>query len=201
MTEKQSLTKKQRAVYEFIRTRILEDRRPPTVREIADNFHIRSPKGATDHLAMLERKGWIVRTPGISRGIQLADEEPGIPLLGRAAAGFPILAQENILGHLNFAQLFGLQDRYSVEVSGDSMENAGIHDGDYVIIQRGKDFKDGDIVLAVIDGDATIKRIYREEDGRYRLQPENKRHKPIYVDKNQPDFSIGGTIVGVVRRY
>lgn len=201
MNEKESLTKKQRAVYEFIRSRILEDRRPPTVREIADHFNIRSPKGATDHLAMLERKGWILRTPGISRGIQLADEDPGIPILGRAAAGHPILAQENILGHLNFVQLFGLQNRFSVEVSGDSMEDAGIHDGDFVIVQRGADFSDGDIVLAMLDGEATIKRIFRESKNQYRLQPENKRHKPIMVDEKQPDFQVGGRVVGVVRRY
>ena len=201
MSEKEPLTKKQRAVYEFIRSRILEDRRPPTVREIADHFHIRSPKGATDHLAMLERKGWILRTPGISRGIELPDEDPGIPILGRAAAGHPILAQEHILGHLNFVQLFGLQNRFSVEVSGDSMEDAGIHDGDFVIVQRGGDFSDGDIVLAVLEGEATIKRIFRESDKQYRLQPENKKHKPILVDENQPDFQVGGRVVGVVRRY
>lgn len=203
MNEKEPLTTKQRAVYEFIRTRILEERRPPTVREIADHFNIKSPKGATDHLAMLARKGWILRTPGISRGIALPEEEQGIPLLGRAAAGHPILASEHILGHLNFVQLFGLQDRFSVQVSGDSMEDAGIHDGDYVIVQRGPEFKNGDIVLAILDGDATIKRIHRERGRgkRYRLQPENKNHKPIIVEESQPDFRIAGKVVGVVRRY
>lgn len=201
MNEKQPLTVKQRAVYEFIRSRIEEDRRPPTVREIVDHFNIRSPKGGTDHLAMLERKGWIIRTPGISRGIRLVDDEEGIPILGRAAAGHPILASEHILGHLSFAKLFGLQDRFSLEVSGDSMENAGIHDGDYVIVQRGTSFQDGDIVVAILEGDATIKRIYKESAKRYRLQPENKRLKPIYVEPKQSDFHIAGRVVGVVRRY
>ncbi|MDF3129002.1 transcriptional repressor LexA [Kiritimatiellaeota bacterium B1221] len=202
MKTKEDLTVKQRAVYEYIRSRIEGDHCPPTVREIADHFNIRSPKGASDHLAMLERKGWITRTAGLSRGIQLADdEEKGIPILGKAAAGHPILAQENPLGYLNFAQLFGLQDRFSVQISGDSMENAGIHDQDYVIVQRGSDFRDGDIVLAMIDGESTVKRIFKEDNSRYRLQPESDRHLPLYVESNQPDFQILGSIVGVVRRY
>lgn len=201
MKAREDLTKKQRAVYDFIRSKIEGERCPPTVREIADHFNIKSPKGASDHLAMLERKGWIERTPGVSRGIHLTEEEEGIPLLGRAAAGHPILAQENILGHLSFSQLFGLQDRFSVQISGDSMEKAGIHDKDYVIVQRGTSFSDGEIVVAMLDGEATVKRIYRESPKRYRLQPESDNHFPIYVDENQPDFRIAGRVVGVVRRY
>jgi repressor LexA len=198
---KEDLTKKQRAVYEYIRSCIEEHRCPPTVRDIADHFNIRSPKGASDHLAMLERKGWITRTPGVSRGIHLTEEADSIPILGKVAAGHPILAQENVLGHLNFAQLFGLQDRFSVQVSGDSMEKAGIHDQDYVIVQRGTDFQEGDIVVAEVDGEATVKRIYKESASRYRLQPESDRHLPLYVEANQPDFRIAGRVVGVVRRY
>jgi repressor LexA len=201
MKAKQDLTVKQRRVYDYIRSRIEGERCPPTVREIADHFNIKSPKGASDHLAMLERKGWITRSPGLSRGIQLTTEEQGIPIVGKAAAGHPILAQENILGHLSFAQLFGLQDRFSVQISGDSMVNAGIHDQDYVIVQRGSDFRDGDIVLAMIEGESTVKRIFRESKKRYRLEPESDRHLPIYVDDNQPDFQVLGQIVGVVRRY
>lgn len=201
MKAKKDLTVKQRAVYDYIRSRIEGDHCPPTVREIADHFNIKSPKGASDHLAMLERKGWITRIPGLSRGIQLTTGEQGIPIVGKAAAGHPILAQENILGHLSFAQLFGLQDRFSVQISGDSMVNAGIHDQDYVIVQRGSDFRDGDIVLAMIEGESTVKRIYRESAKRYRLEPESDRHLPIYVDDNQPDFQVLGQVVGVVRRY
>ncbi len=205
MTTKQDLTKKQRAVYEYIRSCIEENKCPPTVRDIADHFNIKSPKGASDHLAMLERKGWITRTPGISRGVHLVKEEEegeeGIPILGKVAAGHPILAQENVMGHLNFAQLFGLQDRFSVQVSGDSMEKAGIHDHDYVIVQRGSDFQDGEIVVALMDGEATVKRIYKENANRYRLQPESDRHLPQYVEADHPDFRIAGRVVGVVRRY
>jgi repressor LexA len=188
-------------VYEYIRECIKTLHCPPTVRQIADHFGIRSPKGVTDHLGMLERKGWILRQPHVSRGIQLADEEEGIPILGRAAAGHPILAQQQLLGHLNFAQLFGLKDRFSVQISGDSMEKAGIQDGDYVIVQRGKDFRDGDIVVAEIEGESTVKRIFKESRGRYRLQPESDRHKDLFVDARQPDFRIAGKVVGVVRRY
>jgi len=200
MNTREDLTKKQRAVYEYIRARIDVDHCPPTVREIADNFGIRSPKGASDHLAMLERKGWITRTPGLSRGIQLTEEE-GIPILGKAAAGHPILAQQHVLGHLNFSQLFGLQDRFSVQISGDSMEKAGIHDQDYVIVQRSADWQEGEIVLAMVDGETTVKRIFKEDSRRYRLEPESDRHLPIYVETDQPDFQVVGRVVGVVRRY
>lgn len=199
--DKQPLTDKQRAIYDYIKECIEVDRRPPTVREIADQFGMRSPKGATDHLTALERKGWIDRTPHSSRGIQLTQEDQGIPVVGRVAAGHPILAQENILGHLNFAQLFGLRDRFSVQVVGDSMEKAGIQEGDYVVVQRSTDFRDGDIVVALLDGEATCKRIFRERNGSIRLQPENDRYRPILVDENQPDFRIAGVVVGVVRRY
>jgi len=201
MNTKEPLTVKQRAVYDYIRSRIQQDHCPPTVREIADNFSIKSPKGASDHLAMLARKGWITRTPGLSRGIQLTDTDEGIPLVGKAAAGHPILAEENVLGHLNFSQLFGLQNRFSVQISGDSMEKAGIHDQDYVIVQKGSDFSDGDIVLAMVNGDSTVKRIYRESKKRYRLQPESDNHLPFFVDEKEPDFQILGKVVGVVRRY
>jgi repressor LexA len=160
-----------------------------------------APKGATDHLAALERKGWIERVAHSSRGIQLVEEEVGIPVLGKVAAGHPILAQENLLGHLNFTQLFGLRDRFAVQVVGDSMEKAGIQEGDYVIVQKAQDFRDGDIVVALLDGEATCKRIFRQTDGSVRLQPENDRHRPILVDATQPDFRIAGLVVGVVRRY
>jgi repressor LexA len=199
--DKQALTEKQHAIYEYIRECISLERRPPTVREIADHFGIRSPKGATDHLAALERKGWIERVAHSSRGIQLVEEEVGIPVLGKVAAGHPILAQENLLGHLNFTQLFGLRDRFAVQVVGDSMEKAGIQEGDYVIVQKAQDFRDGDIVVALLDGEATCKRIFRQTDGSVRLQPENDRHRPILVDATQPDFRIAGLVVGVVRRY
>ncbi len=201
MNEKEPLTEKQKAVYDYIRECIQAAHCPPTVRQIADHFGIRSPKGVTDHLAMLERKGWIVRQPGVSRGIQLVDEPEGIPILGRAAAGFPILAQQSLLGHLNFTQLFGLKDRFSLQIAGDSMELAGIHDGDYVIVQKGSDFRNGDIVVAEVGGEATVKRIFRESLTQYRLQPESKNHKPLLVESNQPDFRIAGKVVGVVRRY
>ncbi len=201
MSSKEPLTSKQQAVYDFIRNCIQEQHCPPTVREIANHFNIRSPKGVSDHLAMLERKGWIKRLPHVSRGILLDEEEEGIPIVGKAAAGFPILAQENILGHLNFTQLFGLKDRFSLQITGDSMEKAGIHDQDYVIVQKSQTFNDGDIVVALMEGEATVKRIFREARNRLRLQPESDRHEPFFIEDNHPDFRIAGRVVGVVRRY
>lgn len=197
---KDPLTDRQAEVFDFIRECIHTNACPPTVREIAEHFGFRSPKGASDHLAALERKGWIDRLPGSSRGIRLVDEEEGIPILGRAAAGHPILAQQNMLGHLSFPQLFGLQDRFAVQVVGDSMIKAGIEEGDYVIVQKTSSYSDGDIVVAELDGEATIKRMFREKGG-LRLQPENDAYTPIRVDESQPDFRLAGLVVGVVRKY
>lgn len=205
ISEQQPLTARQQAVYEFIREQLHATRRPPTVREIADHFGFRSPKGGTDHLAALERKGWIIRTPGVSRGIQLVEdemtEEEGIPILGKVAAGHPILAQQNLMGSLSFSQLFGLQDRFAVQVMGESMIEAGIHEGDFVVVQRTTEFRDGDIVVAMIEGEATVKRFERDKQGRILLCPENPRFEPIVVDEQTSDFRMAGLVVGVVRKY
>jgi repressor LexA len=196
---KEPMTARQRQVLEFIEAEGRRMGRPPTVREIAEEFGFRSPRAASDHLDALERKGWIQRDRGRSRGIRLPDSPTGIPLVGRVAAGHPILSPEFRDGTLDFHNLFGIHDRFAVRVIGDSMIGCGIHDGDYVIVQRADRVEEGQIALVYLDGEATVKRVHRTRAG-YRLEPENPRFAPLEVDAASPEFRIGGPVVGVVRR-
>ena len=195
----QKLTERQRAILEFIEEVIDEEGYPPTVREICKRFRISSPRGVSDHLGALERKGFIEREAGKARGIRLVQKLSGMPIVGRVAAGDPIMAIENVEDQLDMADLFGRHDVFAVEVDGDSMMEAGIFDGDYVVVRKAERVENGGIGVAYIDGDATVKRIFRTRTG-YRLQPENKAFKPIDVDKSTIDFRIGGAVVGVVRK-
>ena len=196
---KEALTARQRQVLEFIESEGRGSGRPPTVREIAEHFGFRSPRAASDHLDALERKGWIERDRGSARGIRLPDPPGGIPIVGRVAAGHPILSSEYREGTLDFHNLFGIRDRFAVRVIGESMIGCGINDGDYVIVQRSSRIEDGQIALVYLDGEATVKRVRRTPTG-YRLEAENPRFAPLEVDESSPEFQVGGPVVGVVRR-
>ncbi len=195
----QKLTDRQRAILEFIEEVIDGEGYPPTVREICKRFRISSPRGVSDHLGALERKGFIEREAGKARGLRLVRRLSGVPIVGRVAAGNPILAVENVEDQLDMGDLFGTRDVFAVEVDGDSMIDAGIFDGDYVVVRKAERVENGAIGVAYIDGDATVKRIFRTRTG-YRLQPENESFEPIDVDKSTLDFRIGGAVVGVVRK-
>jgi repressor LexA len=195
-----SLTKRQLAVYEFIRDKIRNRGYGPTVREMGDHFGISSPNGVVCHLKALEKKGLITREPNMSRAIQLAAEpieEKGMPLLGRIAAGtlHEAISQNE---RVNFDALFNRKHQFALEVSGDSMIEDHISDGDYVVCKKQRTARNGQIVVAQTDeGEATLKRWYPEpEKSRIRLEPANSTMKPIYVK----DAKILGVVVGVVRR-
>ena len=196
---KTPLTKRQSEVLAFIASASAETGRPPTVREIADHFGFRSPRAVSDHLAVLERKGWIERDAGSARGIRVVDGVDGIPIVGTVAAGHPILAPEHREGMLDLGNLFGIEDRFAVRVTGESMINCGIHDGDFVIVQRSDRVRDGQVALVYLEGEATVKRLVKTPDG-YRLEPENDRYPSIEVTEGTPDFQVAGPVVGVVRR-
>ena len=201
MADLEALTSRQREIYEFIREKIQVRGFPPTVREIGDQFEIKSPNGVMCHLKALQKKGLIHRDQRMSRAIQLLDEPtPGRPaallLKGRIAAGQPIeaIAQEEELG---FEEWQDADDKFALQVSGDSMIEEHIADGDYVIIKKQTQARDGQIVAAE-DGEheVTLKRFYKERN-RVRLEPANKTMKPIYRD----NVKILGVLVGVVRKY
>lgn len=192
------LTKRQRQVYEFIREKIRTRGYGPTVREIGAEFDIASPNGVMCHLKALEKKGLIRREPNMSRAIQMATETPqgsGLPLAGRIAAGVLHEAVEQT-ERIDFGELFCADDLYVLQVSGDSMIDDQIADGDYVVIRKQRTAHKGQIVVALTDdNEATLKRWYPEAN-RIRLEPANKQMKPIYVKNAR----VLGVVVGVVRK-
>ena len=201
MADLELLTTRQREIYSFIRSKIQGRGYGPTVREIGLEFDIKSPNGVMCHLKALQKKGLIHREPNMSRAIQMLDEPTGLQpsrlkLVGRIAAGQPIEAVEQD-EELGFSEWEGADDKFALRVSGDSMIEEYIADGDYVVIQRQEVARDGQIVaVRDDDGEATLKRLFRERN-RVRLEPANKTMKPIYRDR----VDILGVLVGVVRKY
>ena len=202
---KADLTGRQRQVFEFI-TRSIDDRGyPPTLREIGAHMRIRSTNGVNDHLKALERKGWITREDLKSRAlrpVETASVLVEVPLVGRVAAGQPLLAEENLEGTVKVDRFFIGQSRevFALRVQGDSMIEDGIHDGDFIFVRKQLTADKGDTVVAMIDGEATVKRYYPEGDV-IRFQPANSNMDPILVRRR--DFrsvNLIGVVVGVYRK-
>ncbi|MGB1926840.1 MAG: transcriptional repressor LexA [Rubripirellula sp.] len=194
----ESLTERQQEVYEMIRSLIIDRGYGPTVREIGEQFGIKSPNGVVCHLRALERKGLITRSPNKSRAIELTravDRAPhSLPMAGLVAAGPTTLAFEQA-ETVDFGEMLFREDRFSLRVSGDSMIEAQIADGDYVVIQKQSTAEVGQMVVAQTpDGEATLKYWYPEKNC-IRLQPANSSMDPIYV----PEAEVLGVAVGVVR--
>ncbi len=199
---RKDLTNRQRKVLDFITNYLRDTGYPPTVREIAGEFKI-SSKGAYDHLIAIEKKGYIRRNPAKPRAIELMDFVPGraygpvveIPVVGRVAAGEPLLASQNIERTITLSNdLIRTEEPFALRIKGESMIGAGILEGDYVIVKQQQDADQGDIVVALIGDEATVKRFYRAGD-HIRLQPENPTMKPIIVK----DVTILGKVVGLFR--
>ncbi|MCX6829697.1 MAG: transcriptional repressor LexA [candidate division Zixibacteria bacterium] len=204
MTVREKLTRRQKEILEYIEKMITEYGKSPTIREIGEKFNISSTNGVRSHLEVLLKKGYIRRQKLISRGIELVRNMAGpikrIPLVGAVPAGNPLTAIENIEGEIAVDTSFlPSGETFTLRVKGESMKNAGIFDGDYVLVKRQKEAEPGEIVVAVIGDEATVKRYFPEE-GRIKLQPENESFEPIWVDKNSPDFYIAGKVVGLLRR-
>src|SRR6516162_4924448 len=198
MHKKSTLTTRQRAIYEFIKEKILKRGYGPTVREIGAGFKIRSPNGVMCHLKALEKKGLISREAHMSRAIQISEPltKMSLPLVGQIAAGSPLLAVEQN-ETIDFSGLFGSDNQFCLKVAGNSMIEAQIADGDYVVVKKQRTCRDGDIVVALVNGeDATLKRFYKEAH-RVRLEPANSTMQPIYSNK----VEIMGVVTGVIRRY
>ena len=190
------LTNSQQKVYDFLRQEASTGV-PPTVREICAGTGLRSTSTVHAHLKTLERLGYISREAGLNRSIRVEGETPAaqVPVLGKVTAGMPILAVEDIEGYIPFPKKEG-KELFALHVSGLSMRDAGILDGDYVVAERTSTADDGEIVVAMIDDEATVKRLYREKD-RVRLQPENPDFQPIYSDH----ASVLGKVIAVMRYY
>lgn len=195
------LTNRQHQVLDLIRRYIEETGFPPTRADIARELGFRSPNAAEEHLRALARKGVIEMVAGASRGIRLA-ESSGLPVIGRVAAGSPILAQEHIEEYCDVPpSLFKPQANYFLKVHGDSMIDAGILDGDLLAVHRTTDVHNGQIVVARIEDEVTVKRLQRTRS-KYQLLllPENRDYQPIEVDLREQSFAIEGLSVGILRR-
>ncbi|MEW5993317.1 MAG: transcriptional repressor LexA [Candidatus Zixiibacteriota bacterium] len=201
---KKPLTEKQRAVLEFIQEQIAGRGQPPTVREIGRRFGIRSTNGVRTHLTALIKKGYLKKERLISRGLELTRSLAGVgrvPLVGSVPAGLPIDAIENVEGEIAVDTTFLPKgDTFTLKVSGDSMKNAGILDGDLVIVRKQQVAQKGDIVVAIIGGEATVKR-YVPSGRTIRLQPENEDYEPIIVQQRSGEFRIAGKVVGLLRKF
>jgi len=205
------LTARQQEIWQFLVTYVDDHGYPPTVREIGEEVGLASPSTVHAHLANLERVGLIKRDPSKPRAIELTghrrvaaagieSDVPRLPLLGRVAAGSPLLAEENVEDVVAVPESIGRGADFLLTIHGDSMIEAGILDGDTIVVQRTDDARNGDVVVALAGEDetadeATVKTFYRETDGRIRLQPENAALEPIYADH----VKVLGKVVGVFR--
>jgi repressor LexA len=195
-----TLTTRQAEILELIRSYIAEEGCPPTRAEIAETLGFRSPNAAEDHLRALERKGMIELVPGASRGIRLLDEDYGLPVVGRVAAGEPVLAEEHIEDYCQLEpDTFRPRADYLLRVTGDSMRDIGIHNGDLLAVHRTRRAENGQIVVARLDDEVTVKR-FRQRGSIVRLLPENPDYEPIRVDLREQDLVIEGLGVGILRK-
>jgi repressor LexA len=196
------LTPRQSQILDMIQDFINETGMPPTRAEIARELGFKSANAAEEHLRALQRKGVLELVPGASRGIQLKDslrEQMGLPLVGRVAAGSPILAQEHIEAHYKLdSALFDPKPHYLLRVHGMSMKDAGILDGDLVAVHRTPEVRSRQIVVARLEDEVTVKR-YRQEGAVVWLLPENAEFEPIQVDLAHQALVIEGVVVGVIR--
>jgi len=198
----EKLTARQQEVLDLIRSAIEETGYPPTRAEIAAQLGFRSPNAAEEHLKAVARKGAIEMMPGASRGIRIVGEEsPGLPVIGRVAAGEPILAQEHVEDYCEIPPSFFKPDAdFLLEVHGDSMINIGIMDGDYIAVHKTETARNGEIIVARVGEDVTVKR-YHKSRNQVTLFAENENYSPIEVNLKEQEFAIEGKYVGVVRRH
>lgn len=197
-----ALTTRQQQVYDLIRDHIVQTGMPPTRAEIAQQLGFRSPNAAEEHLKALARKGVIEIVSGASRGLRLLmepEEDAGIPLIGRVAAGEPLLAEQHIECHYQVdPSMFKPHADFLLRVNGMSMKNIGILDGDLLAVHKTQDVRNGQVVVARIEDEVTVKRL-KKQGNTVQLLAENEAFEPIVVDLRQQNFSIEGLAVGVIR--
>jgi repressor LexA len=200
--ELRPLTNRQQQIYDLIKVKIQDTGMPPTRAEIATFFGFKSANAAEEHLKALAKKGYIEMLAGTSRGIRLVEEmleAEGLPLIGRVAAGEPILAQEHIEEHYKMdGNLFHPAADYLLRVHGESMKDIGILDGDLLAVHQTTEVQNGQVVVARVENDVTVKRFKREGNIVY-LHAENEDFSPIKVDLTNQEFNIEGIAVGIIR--
>jgi len=202
MNELKPLTNRQQQIFDLIKEAISDTGMPPTRAEIATFFGFKSANAAEEHLKALAKKGYIEMLPGTSRGIRLAEqfiETEGLPLIGQVAAGEPILAQEHVEDHYKMdGNLFHPAADYLLRVNGESMKDIGILDGDLLAVHQTTDVQNGQVIVARVENDVTVKRFKRDGNVVY-LLAENEDFAPIKVDLTSQEFNVEGIAVGVIR--
>ena len=195
----ENLTQRQQQVFDYIVSYQEDNGMPPTRAEIALKLGFKSPNAAEEHLKALARKGAIEMIPGASRGIRIPDSYAGIPIIGNVAAGSPILAAEHIQDYIDFpGSLFSPKADYLLRVRGISMKDIGIMEGDLIAVHKTNEARDGDIVVARVGEDVTVKRYYKRSN-RVTLVAENEDYADIEVNLAVDEFAIEGKYVGVIR--
>lgn len=199
------ISNKQKEILEYLKSQIINKGYPPAVREICEAVKLKSTSSVHSHLETLEKNGYIRRDPSKPRAIEIIDDEfnltrrdlVNVPVVGTITAGQPILAVENIEGYFPIpAEYMPNEETFMLKVKGDSMINAGIHNGDKILVQKQSHAKNGDYVVALIGDEVTVKTFYKE-NGYYRLQPENDTMEPIIVS----DLNIQGKVIGLFRMF
>jgi repressor LexA len=201
------LTRRQEEVLEFLKDFVMERGFPPTLREIASHLGVKGPKGPQKALRILERKGYLRRVSGGSRALEIAGVSPAetrkvlsVPIVGRVRAGEPILAVENVEGYIRLDRdLLSSENVFLLRVQGDSMVEAHIQDGDFALVKPQANAENGEIVVALVEDEATIKRIFMKRD-LIRLEPANPAMEPIVVRKGEKRVKIVGKVVGIFRK-
>ena len=198
-----TITEKQSEILEYIKAQILERGFPPAVREICEAVHLKSTSSVHSHLETLEKNGYIRRDPTTPRAIEILDdafnltrrEMAQVPIVGRVAAGEPLLAEQNIEDYFPIpVERLPNNQTFLLQVKGESMINAGILNGDYILVEQTPSASNGEVVVALVEDGATVKRFFKE-NGHYRLQPENDTMDPIIVD----EVTIVGKMIGLLR--
>ena len=202
------ISSKQREILEYIKQEILNKGYPPAVREICEAVHLKSTSSVHSHLETLEKNGYIRRDPTKPRAIEIIDdnfnltrrEVVNVPIIGQVAAGQPLLAVENIENYFPIpTEFMPNAESFMLRVKGESMINAGIFDGDFILVEETPTASDNDIIVALLEDSVTVKRFFKEEDY-IRLQPENDTMEPIIVPQDSP-FSIVGRVIGLYRAF
>ncbi|NLC17742.1 MAG: transcriptional repressor LexA [Clostridiales bacterium] len=199
------ISNKQREILEYLKAQIINKGYPPAVREICEAVNLKSTSSVHSHLETLEKNGYIRRDPSKPRAIEIIDDEfnltrrelVNVPIVGSISAGQPVLAVENIESYFPIpSEYMPNEETFMLKVKGDSMINAGIHNGDLILVQKQSHARNGDFVVALIGDEVTVKTFYKE-NGYYRLQPENDSMEPIIVS----ELNILGKVIGLFRKY
>jgi repressor LexA len=201
------LTDRQQRILGFLEEHSHRNGYPPTLREVAAHFGLSGPRGAQKHLEALQKKGYLERFPRRSRAIFLSQPKPDagsllLPVLGRVRAGAPLLAREEVEDHLSIAQTLvpsPAEGMFVLRIKGDSMIRAGLLEGDYAVVRPQADARNGEIVVALIEDEATVKRFFRDRNG-LRLEPANPEYRPIPITPATKGFRLIGKVVTVIRR-